>query len=776
MPLRLFRALLIGVSSVALAAETLTPKLPLTADQRMKVTRDERTITVAGETFSYGFATANGLISRVQVLGKELTAGAPIPDLALAEEIDRTFSPYLARNEREARVRVEVADPARVVILSEGSYRSREGKAFPLRYSIRYEVFIDGVTMIEVNNTAIDACKFRWLTLSAGAVPQSLAKFLSWMPDLALSQSTRYRFRPLSDAAEQKLLAGTFIPWFWIGDETAGLEVTTWSADSQTYNQVDGTSRGDQSEMFQLQREGNRVHWENFLVRNVTTYAKKGWKRGGEFALAVTPTKKFDPYYAMFKGAHMGPHQHVPKFRTLEEQDVLRLARNGYNLVVGMANWRSGEYVPLNEEDLRRTIALCHKHGIKVIPYITLVDLSQATEAFREHGEEWTIEPTTENFRLTSKFRDPAVEMAYRSDPEQETMLMCPGAAGWREFWKRQIDRIVDSYDFDGLYVDFWFGRLACENTRHGCGGRFRRHTILGAREMLVYAHNRIRAKNPHAILKANTNLLSTALLTSAIDLRLVGESTDITKLDSHTRQWLYSSYRLGEPTEILWAQSRWNDVEKASFAALINFLPQYYARPRNITQRVYDDFDVFRFFEAAEGKWNLGMIGASPLKLDDPNVIVNVVERPGQMLATLVNTTAAAVTARFPARPGQLVYDPIGERVIPAARGLAQVELPAGVHRTFVVKARPEKPEVLFALGARRVVSEVWGSGSRRLRFAIAAPPGAAIRFAVYAPSPVRRIENARGEQVKFTQEAGSNLALFQAAADEGDHFDVVF
>ena len=52
-----------------------------------------------------------------------------------------------------------------------------------------------------------------------------------------------------------------------------------------------------------------------------------------------------------------------------DEQQIRTLAQDGYNLVVGMANWRSGEYVPLNEADLRRTIALCHKYGMKIIPY-----------------------------------------------------------------------------------------------------------------------------------------------------------------------------------------------------------------------------------------------------------------------------------------------------------------------------------------------------------------------------------------------------------------------
>ena len=118
---------------------------------------------------------------------------------------------------------------------------------------------------------------------------------------------------------------------------------------SQTYNQVDSTARNDESAMFVVRQGKGQVQWENFLIRRTRVDADKGWNRTGSFALAVTPSKKIDPYYSLIKGAHLGPHQHVTHFELPGEQEVRTLAQNGYNLVVGMANWRSGEYIPLNE-------------------------------------------------------------------------------------------------------------------------------------------------------------------------------------------------------------------------------------------------------------------------------------------------------------------------------------------------------------------------------------------------------------------------------------------
>jgi hypothetical protein len=117
------------------------------------------------------------------------------------------------------------------------------------------------------------------------------------------------------------------------------------------------------------------------------------------------------------------------------------------------------------------------------------------TAAFREHGEDWAIEPRTEYAPWAAGRSDQNAEKAYRNDAKRETTLMCPGAEGWRTFWKQQVDRAIRDYDFDGIYFDFWYEQMVCENTRHGCGGHFRKATVLGAREMLMYAYTRLKAE-----------------------------------------------------------------------------------------------------------------------------------------------------------------------------------------------------------------------------------------------------------------------------------------
>src|SRR5512139_1542246 len=78
----------------------IEPKRPLIPAQELHVMQDVQSIRVSGETFAYTFSKHNGLIASVEVLGREMAGGTPIPDLLVAEHLDPDFSPYVARNEK----------------------------------------------------------------------------------------------------------------------------------------------------------------------------------------------------------------------------------------------------------------------------------------------------------------------------------------------------------------------------------------------------------------------------------------------------------------------------------------------------------------------------------------------------------------------------------------------------------------------------------------------------------------------------------------------------
>jgi hypothetical protein len=111
-------------ASLAAAGYSIEPKLALSPDQELKVNQDARSVVISGATFAYTFSRENGLIISVRVLGREIADGTPIPDLVLAEHLDRTFSSWAAGRETQARVSVVSAEPERVVLRSEGAYTS----------------------------------------------------------------------------------------------------------------------------------------------------------------------------------------------------------------------------------------------------------------------------------------------------------------------------------------------------------------------------------------------------------------------------------------------------------------------------------------------------------------------------------------------------------------------------------------------------------------------------------------------------------------------------
>ncbi len=171
-------------------------------------------------------------------------------------------------------------------------------------------------------------------------------------------------------------------------------------------------------------------------------------------------------------------------------------------------------------------IAACHDHGIRIIPYITFTDLEHDTPAFPDHGQEWQIEPVAEF--------------------HHQTNLMCYGAEGWREHWKHEVDTILERFDFDGLYIDFWVGKMACRNLLHGCGHKYPRFTLPGLREMAWHAFRGVKAKGAGQFILSNTNLFAGALINNLVDIRLPGEWANIEETPEELVRGHLNSRRLG--------------------------------------------------------------------------------------------------------------------------------------------------------------------------------------------------------------------------------------
>jgi len=732
---------------------------------RLNVFEDRAFIFVECDTFKYGFSKKSGLISRLEVLGNDFLKGtdSEIPDIYVSDAINPRESPYAAKYEDEAECDIISANPYEVHIRTHGAYRNSAGDTFPIRYRITYEIQCDGTIFIIVDNKANDPCVIRWLCVSRGVLASSLCRYFSHLADQSKIDTTEnYTFKktPSGKERDQLLFSGRFIPWFWFGNDRAGVEICVWDAAHHRHGvtlvggkAIDPIGEAGANVSGIAQSSG--ILWEVFSIRNVQTPVNSRWEQTNYFALSVTPPKSYRPGFAGLRVYRCDAPYEYPS-----DDEIKELSHRGYNLIIGGANWRPGEYVSDNESETKRVTSTCHRYGMKIIPRVSLMDLCEDTETFKEYGSEWRIEP--------------AVEYEY------ETSLMCPGAEGWREYWKQQIDRIVENYDFDGFYIDLRYDRLACRNPRHGCQRQYVRSTFVWARDMLRYACAKTKAKDPGSIIIANTDLIPVSMICNRVDVRSIGASQDIRHIDRMTGKAFYSSYRLGCNSLM-----RTDRVQKID-PRVISLSLVYMAPPilnRGHSKEEIDltmlYWNIYRAFGIGESIWYPGFVDdhGKVVVASNPDLYVNVHKR-GSLLLTLVNLSPDEVQADVSildfAELGlrddkkYLVYEPVSRRFLENGkqwncRDLRNfpVTVPGNSPLLLYIRECPASPVLLFAPGSDKVLEERWDEETGTLRFSLAAPLGADVSLVIYSPSGKLSQITAAGREMQFTWDESQNLAF---------------
>jgi len=677
---------------------------------KLKLFEDEKSVFVEGDTFKYGFDKKSGLISRLELLGEDFLSGtnSQIPDIYVSNAIDPREALYAAKYEDEAGCDVISANPYEIHIRTHGMYRNLSGEAFPVRYRITYEIQCDGTIFVIVDNKVYDSCAIRWLCISRGVLNPSFCTYFSHLADQSRIDTTEnYTFEalPPDNAQDQNLFGGRLIPWFWLGNDKTGLEISVWDVTHHRYGatQMAGKMMDPLGEVGaniscrrQVSEKPEGILWEIFSLRNLQTPVKEGWEQIDYFALSVTPPKNYSPRFSNLQVYWEGPRRYSDSYKYLSDDEIRELSLMGYDLIIGGVNWRSGEYVPDSKSEARRVISACHRYGMKIIPCVPLMDLNHDTAVFQEHGPEWRIEPVVEY--------------------ESETALMCPGAAGWRQYWMEQIDRVVEKYDFDGAYLDFWYDKLACRNPQHGCQRRYMRPAFTWLRDMLRHATAKFKAKKTDSIIVGNTDLLPISMICSWLDIRAVGWSQDIRNVDGMTRKAFYSSHRLG-CNSLMWTEQGQKVDQKAISLSLLYMSPIIFNRKSSrdeveLTQRYWK---VLKAFGVDEAWWYPGFVdGLKVVATDNPDLCVNAHKRDG-LLLTLVNLSSdeihAVVSIADFAELGlrddikYLVYEPLSQKFLEGEKHWScddlktiNVNIPAHDSQFLYICECTKEPALIFA------------------------------------------------------------------------------
>jgi hypothetical protein len=706
-----------------------------------------------GGTWELGVSRISGLLESAVVRGDSWLAG-PLPDLWVSGAVDPRAEAYSARYSTDVQVRVVAAAPEQVVLESEGGFARVDGATLPLRWHLRYTFDPDGTVQIDVTVRALAKLTLRWLSLGRGAVDPATCRFLVHEADLGTGTST---CRPACHALEAGDLevGGRFIPWIHFGNDRSGLDLVFPYSDRAAWGWTDtcpypsGDPLGRAGDRMGVKVSSGRPSWEVFGLRNLYQPVDEGWHYSDTFFLSMLPGKEVDPRTHDLRVWWLGPHQYRSGWRCPGEEQVAAWAEAGANLVIGGVNWRSGDYShPDHPEEVERFIATCHRYGLQVIPYLTFTDLEFGAPAFEAHGQEWRIEPISEfNYR---------------------THLMCYGAEGWQEHWEREVAAAWERLPFDGLYIDFWAGRLACHNPRHGCVGPYGRFTAAGLRRMARFAHGLVAQRQ--GLIVANCNILPLAMLNNWFDVRLLGEWHNLEETEALATRIFHNAHRFGSGNLLLVSQ-----IPRLTERTLA--LTATYQGPPVLSQartpaerellsrraRLLAAFGVHR--AEARNAFELpalpGLEGVQPslyYRQDNGESLITF-SRP-EAGPAIVPLRVLADLVEMPAGPGLVFNVERGELVggkalQPEELAALSLEVPGESLRTLWVRPDPGVPSLLYALSGRPRPAAEWEG--KELRFTVDHP---ALPEAEIVLSGVPASIVAGGEEIPFTSALGCTRA----------------
>ena len=556
--------------------------------------------------------------------------------------------------------------PEFVEVNASGVYAEADGgKRTPLHWEIKYLFEVDGFTKITVELRTKRKVKLRWNCFNHVYLAKDTSPLLTCSSKL---KTEPFDARPQPTIAivdvkdDEAVLTSHWCPLVHLGNRLTGIEFSKedfsdrWSGYRDSTVQLedgryiptgsvvtkDGEvvsshdSRGKRGVFTQVYMRERGLEYEEFDIRNTTFPFCPEDIRRREFWVQLTPAKKPRDDLNSLRIAWPGPHQiKMVRWRGLSEawsppsdEEVKAWAQEGINLIVGGANYLSGDYSrPTDEKKVRHFIAEAHRYGIKVIPYVTFSDYSFAAPGYQKNASRWA----------TSK----AIEYA------NCTTLMCFGAEGWREHWEREVDLLLKRFDFDGLFIDQWFHTRICTNSKHGCGGYAARYVTEGYHDFARRARKVVaRHTDGKGIMMLNANMLLFSGVVAWFDVRLNGDNTDPRTIPGESMVTFWNGRSQGVQSLTIW-RKRQDSLDMMNFCTAFMFPFHHWIDPDSIERdtgpRPQAEIDLTRFLW---GTWRFFGLNRSKRfsNFDSKNVIdmtkegslVNAFSNDGRVLVVI--------------------------------------------------------------------------------------------------------------------------------------------
>ncbi|MBN1810151.1 MAG: hypothetical protein JW909_13885 [Planctomycetes bacterium] len=439
----------------------------------IKVVRNREGIQVSNDYWSVQHSEKHGGAWSSIVFrngsGRNLLAGPVTSFIRFpvlpTEEQYNGFRTYAEVNESEPVLRAETSRDGFPVVVAEGVYRDEEGEAIPVGYrrSTEYREYGLIWTTLEIMSDA--GCDGAVHVRAFGAelrpgltdayVRQHPVEFTSsdllgsgtWHDIAGEGSSTVFmsRYTPMQMMVFEKGVEGMDIfPCSELAEWDCGLKPDAGLG------------------LYVLSRSGSGVSIE------MDPYCMAFRRR--EIRLAGTVKYRLGialPFVKPREKVHTGPFHAAMGSRWASEEDIAALAEAGVKLVRFHNDyrhdgpyWRDGLYPPYDEDgmkELRRVIETVHRHGMKIVPYVSVKEFHPEAPGFAENGREWM------------HMAAPSVDMIHTFIWNGEFGGVMCLKSGWLDFRKKSVDIILSDLPWDGLYFD-WTTAHPCCHPRHASG------------------------------------------------------------------------------------------------------------------------------------------------------------------------------------------------------------------------------------------------------------------------------------------------------------------
>ena len=226
------------------------------------------------------------------------------------------------------------------------------------------------------------------------------------------------------------------------------------------------------------------------------------------FALQATPTKPYpaNPYNR--KILHIDCFCKIKedyydflggKFEDTDELVYDRIKRLGVTTLILHEKWNLiqnyWKVPPSIEGKIKTIIRECHSRGIEVIPYFGY-EICAMSDYWGDNAKEYLRKLTPDGYNQGGWYRM----------PHQREYIACY-KSNWGKKFTAGVLKLIENFDFDGVYLDTTAVPWGCMNENHGCGytkdgKKHLTYPIYATREVMKTLYDNLDPKgkivNPH--------------------------------------------------------------------------------------------------------------------------------------------------------------------------------------------------------------------------------------------------------------------------------------